>query len=291
MNKLTIAIITSALLLSACGGNQQINFGSDGVSGYICDSNGIACVSGNSHNSNNSNNSNQQKNQANSAKNYVEEISGQVIIETGTVAKRNTQAIKTISNQLNTVIFNHNSATYTITKPAKEDENFATTDMFLSSPLDDDASLFGKNLSYSRYGIAQLTHQDDFNQKVVFSQGYLTSVENMPTSGIINYKGAAAMWKYNQDAYLPFIGKAELTADFDAKKVRGNISNLTSEFQNKTADDIKLEGNISANKVAGSSTEGTRLDAAFYGPNAAELSGSFVNDGEDFKGSFGAKKQ
>ena len=163
--------------------------------------------------------------------------------------------------------------------------------MFLSRPFNADASVFGKNLSYSRFGIAYLTSQDDFNPAIIFTQGYLTSIENMPTSGTINYKGAATMWKYNPEVYLPYVGEAELYADFDAKKVTGNIRNLISESHDKTALDIQLEGDISANKVSGSTRQGTRLDAAFYGPNAAELSGTFVNDREDFKGSFGAKRE
>lgn len=136
------------------------------------------------------------------------------------------------------------------------------------------------NMSYARYGMIE----DDYAEhSLAFYQGYQTPIKQIPTTGIAVYQGHSLYGcikcgdKWQQ-------GDASLTANFDTKSLSGSIKGVGVDGRVGA-----ILATISGNTFKGD-FDGTTTTGAFFGPQAEELSGVFVNEKRGTIGSFGASK-
>lgn len=207
---------------------------------------------------------------------------------------------------LNSFKITSGKTTYVIELPKKGDREFEQHGNFVANVLDmgnghEVSNFWGTNLSYARYGLvyADTDHIKDPNAKYsefygMFHQGYLTDPAGVPTAGIVNYTGEAIVWNGQPNVDTTGVSKnATFTANFSTKQFTGNIKNIVdidTDNKVKIPDVLNLSGKITGNRISGTNADGTVLDAAFYGPNAKEVAGSFVNKNKVFEGAFGAKR-
>ncbi|WP_066803895.1 Slam-dependent surface lipoprotein [Moraxella oblonga] len=135
----------------------------------------------------------------------------------------------------------------------------------------------GTHLQHAKYGY----YNNKKDNEYLFYQGEKTPVANLP-KGVVNYTGRSIYLceTCNEDIIQ---GTSKFTADFGKKTLTGSISNAK-------ASNIALNATISGNTFAGKNN-GTQVDGAFFGNNAQELSGYFINEDKAFAGAFGASKQ
>ena len=143
-------------------------------------------------------------------------------------------------------------------------------------------------LSYTRFGL-QMDDTDSLQYRA-FAIGSLTPVADVPTSGTARYAGSSV---FSSSAISYTTQPANFDVDFGAKTVHGRIHsglgmpNAVMEF---------------GGTINGASFSGTKdalnMQGNFYGPNAAEMGGTFKGvyaiPGGDLlhvNGSFGAKRQ
>lgn len=143
-------------------------------------------------------------------------------------------------------------------------------------------------LSYTRFGL-QMDNTDSLQYRA-FAIGSLTPVADVPTSGTARYAGSSV---FSSSSISYTTQPANFDVDFGAKTVHGRIHsglgmpNAVMEF---------------GGTINGSSFSGTKdtlhMQGNFYGPNAAEMGGTFKGvyaiPGGDLlhvNGSFGAKRQ
>ena len=144
----------------------------------------------------------------------------------------------------------------------------------------------GTNLSYSRFGMITLREKGiDY----LFAQG--TETKNMPTTGIAKYQGRAVYGNRELDkdagkeSYNMMPANSSFDVDFGKKTVTGTISNAEKKFA-----DISLSAKIDGNRFEGVKDNYT-TKGGFYGPDAAEMAGTFVSKDYKSGGAFGATKQ
>ncbi|EGC17712.1 Transferrin-binding protein 2 precursor [Kingella denitrificans] len=143
-------------------------------------------------------------------------------------------------------------------------------------------------LSYTRFGL-QMDNTDSLQYRA-FAIGSLTPIADVPTSGTARYAGSSV---FSSSAISYTTQPANFDVDFGAKTVHGRIHsglgmpNAVMEF---------------GGTINGASFSGTKdalnMQGNFYGPNAAEMGGTFKGvyaiPGGDLlhvNGSFGAKRQ
>ena len=249
---------------------------------------------------------------------YADTVSGHVIVEHSKWIDSQTgwkiydyqvsdlAAADSSKKDLNSFKITSGKTTYVIQIPKQGDNEFVQHNSFVSNLIEvsDNVEIFnswGTNLSYARYGFVypDTDPQQDPNAKYdefygMFHQGYLTDPAGMPTAGIVNYTGEAIVWNGQPNVDTTGVSKnATFSANFTTKQFTGNIKNIVDISESdkvKMPDVLNLSGKIVGNKVSGTNAEGTVLDAAFYGPNAKEVAGSFVNKDKVFEGAFGAKR-
>ena len=134
------------------------------------------------------------------------------------------------------------------------------------------------------------------NTTYVFTQGTLTLPKNMPTSGQALYTGLSSYHVTNATLNEQ-INAAEtpqkwelhgvmLTADFDQKTLVGDI--LTTDASGKGISSAEINAKISGNTFSGEKN-GTKNQGAFFGQNANEIGGIYINENKGFAGAFVAK--
>ena len=145
-----------------------------------------------------------------------------------------------------------------------------------------------RRLSYTRFGL-QMDNTDSLQYRA-FAIGSLTPIADVPTSGTARYAGSSV---FSSSASSYHTEPANFDVDFGAKTVHGRIHsglgmpNAVMEF---------------GGTINGASFSGTKdalnMQGNFYGPNAAEMGGTFKGvyaiPGGDLlhvNGSFGAKRQ
>ena len=132
----------------------------------------------------------------------------------------------------------------------------------------------------------------------VYIQGELTPTDNIPKSGTARYLGLSS-YHVNNDTLLegaldPVEGApprfgivgVDMTANFEDKTVKGRLLH-TAALNNVQAE---LEGTISGNQFSGTKND-TKLQGAFFGENANEMGGVYINQREGFSGAFSARHQ
>ncbi|WP_296206075.1 transferrin-binding protein-like solute binding protein, partial [Psychrobacter sp. UBA3962] len=110
--------------------------------------------------------------------------------------------------------------------------------------------------------------------------GHATKAENMPTEGTVGYEGDATYRKLGIGNDIEF-GSSVFTADFVAKKVKGDL-----EFAK--AGKIGLTADIEGNNFSGTADAngGYATEGGFYGGDAQYLGG--VYEGNGAQGTYGA---
>ncbi|MDG6882051.1 Transferrin binding protein-like solute binding protein [Phocoenobacter uteri] len=151
----------------------------------------------------------------------------------------------------------------------------------------------GKAYKYMRFGIHDVYNynpekfdEESYNKSQrevgVFVQGYAT--ENMPSSGIVTYKGDA----YGGSEALTK-GESRIDVDFGHKTLVGTLSDWQDyEFleENDKTQTITFGASIKGNQFDGKNVKG-----AFFGHNAAEIGGIYYDKEKGECAVFGAKKQ
>lgn len=163
-------------------------------------------------------------------------------------------------------------------------------DPWSGEPLDDDpynlrkdgqSILSNSNFKSSAFG----TYYDSLTgNRYFFAQGLPTAVAQIPTAGQVEYKGGAV---YKKDGEQNYSERSEMTAtaDFDKKVIDINIAGKTNALPG-----MNFGGKITGNSFAGDAN-GIKTQGGFFGENAQEMTGLFVNEADQARGSFGGIKQ
>ncbi|MGM8872588.1 transferrin-binding protein-like solute binding protein, partial [Psychrobacter sp. 2Y5] len=111
--------------------------------------------------------------------------------------------------------------------------------------------------------------------------GNATQAANMPNEGKINYSGDATYRQLGLNNDIEF-GKSAFTADFVAKRLKGNLA-----FDK--AGKIGLTAAINGNQFSGNASDnaGYNTEGGFFGGDAQYLGG--VYEGNGAQGTYGAK--
>ena len=134
----------------------------------------------------------------------------------------------------------------------------------------------------------------------VYIQGELTPTDNIPKSGTARYLGMSSYHVDNRTLREGSIDidvavdkpprfnvmGVDMTANFEDKTVKGRLLH-TAALNNVQAE---LEGTISGNQFSGTKND-TKLQGAFFGENANEMGGVYINEKEGFSGAFSARRQ
>lgn len=140
----------------------------------------------------------------------------------------------------------------------------------------------GTHLSHAKYGF----YEDSVTKnEYYFYQGSLTPISNMPTIGIVKYNGYA-LHGCDRCSYENNIWTSSFDVDFGKKSLTGVIKNTYGDHM------VSLQANISGNTFSGTdSRTAIKVDGAFFGDNAQELSGTYTNGTGTQRtiGIFGAK--
>ena len=132
-------------------------------------------------------------------------------------------------------------------------------------------------------------------ERDIFYFGDETPESSIPKSGIVTYKGNASRYD-NVTAQVKNIGETELIADFENKKIKGElkIDGLRRNISLKEAD---IQGNgFKGEAVAGENhilmTRKGEYEGKFYGPRAEEVAGkaTFSEELKDLNTSFSAEQ-
>ena len=134
----------------------------------------------------------------------------------------------------------------------------------------------------------------------VYIQGELTPTDNIPKSGTARYLGLSS-YHVNNDTLRegaldhlygapPRFGivGVDMTANFEDKTVAGHLVHTSAAKNNNVL--AELEGTISGNQFSGTKND-TKLQGAFFGENANEMGGVYINQREGFSGAFSARHQ
>ena len=117
-----------------------------------------------------------------------------------------------------------------------------------------------------------------------FAQGLPTAVAQIPTAGRVEYKGGAVYKKDGEQNYSE-LSEMTATADFGKKVIDINIAGKTNALPG-----MNFGGKISGNSFAGNAN-GIKTQGGFFGENAQEMTGLFINEADQARGAFGGIKQ
>lgn len=139
--------------------------------------------------------------------------------------------------------------------------------------LTSSTGVLGNNLSNAKYGFVQ-------KDSSVFFIGKPT--EEMPKTGTAEYTGRAVLYAPSKKMY-DNSWTSRFSVDFGEKSLVGTLISGTGTTG------VQLSADIDGNKFKGSQ-DGNYTEGAFFGANAAELSGVFSSERNNFIGVYGAKK-
>ena len=134
----------------------------------------------------------------------------------------------------------------------------------------------------------------------VYIQGELTPTDNIPKTGKVRYLGISSYHVNNdilREGALDHVYGApprfgivgvDMTANFEDKTVAGHLVHASAAKNDNVL--AELEGTISGNQFSGTKND-TKLQGAFFGENANEMGGVYINQREGFSGAFSARHQ
>ena len=136
-----------------------------------------------------------------------------------------------------------------------------------------------------------LITEDGLNNYYLVSYG-INPTTNMPTSGSATYVGQGVHGYADSGSAIDTyrLSNAKFNVNFADKSFEGSITPDDGKaFGN--INEVKLSAKIDGNQFNGKTAEGTEAVGRFYGNNASELAGSYVNEKASYIGVFGAQKQ
>ena len=134
----------------------------------------------------------------------------------------------------------------------------------------------------------------------VYIQGELTPTDNIPKTGKVRYLGISSYHVNNdtlREGALDHVYGApprfgivgvDMTANFEDKTVAGHLVHASAAKNDNVL--AELEGTISGNQFSGTKND-TKLQGAFFGENANEMGGVYINEKEGFSGAFSARHE
>lgn len=141
----------------------------------------------------------------------------------------------------------------------------------------------GGNNQNIRWG---LVTDETLNSRYLLAYGVNPTI-NMPSSGTASYIGGGVhAYSANGggiDAWTPT--EANFRANFADKSLSGELKPTNNTKS------IEISAKIDGNKFSGTASTGTQTAGGFYGNNASELAGSYINTNEGYVGVYGAQKQ
>ena len=133
-------------------------------------------------------------------------------------------------------------------------------------------------------------------ERDIFYFGDETPESSIPKSGIVTYKGNASRYD-NVTAQVKNIGETELIADFENKKIKGELKIDGLFRRNISLKEADIQGNgFKGEAVAGENhilmTRKGEYEGKFYGPRAEEVAGKaiFSEELKDLNTSFSAEQ-
>ena len=141
--------------------------------------------------------------------------------------------------------------------------------------------LSNNNLKSSAFGtyVDKLTGNQYF-----YAQGEPTLTTQIPTTGTVEYQGGA-VYKKDGDKNYSELSEMKATADFANKVIDISISQ-----KNDFVPGMNFGGKITGNSFAGE-VNGIKTQGGFFGENAQEMTGLFINEADQARGAFGGIKQ
>ena len=143
------------------------------------------------------------------------------------------------------------------------------------------AILSNSNFKSSAFGVYYYALTGN---RYFFAQGLPTAVTQIPTAGQVEYKGGAVYKKDGAENYSE-LSEMTATADFDKKVIDINIAGKTNALPG-----MNFGGKITGNSFAGNAN-GIKTQGGFFGENAQEMTGLFINEADQARGAFGGIKQ
>ena len=146
----------------------------------------------------------------------------------------------------------------------------------------------GSSYKNVRWG---LITEDGLNNYYLVSYG-INPTGDMPTSGSATYVGQGVHGYASNEAAIDTyrLSNAKFNVNFADKSFEGSITPDNGKaFGN--INEVKISAKIDGNQFNGKTNEGTEAVGRFYGNNASELTGSYVNEKASYLGVFGAQKQ
>ncbi|MBP3194572.1 MAG: transferrin-binding protein-like solute binding protein [Cardiobacteriaceae bacterium] len=173
--------------------------------------------------------------------------------------------------------------------------------LLLFGPTDGD-----RGASYARYALVEVgvetTDAKGYSGQLLY---FGKDTETMPTSGKVTYLGkaiasnpeAAVQVRNNSIATNTtavvehYFGDSKFEADFDSKKLTGTLDNWKTSSDMPAMKAVNIEADIRANTFQGTANSTGYAEGKFYGPDAANIAGSFDDKDQKLFGVFGANKQ
>lgn len=139
--------------------------------------------------------------------------------------------------------------------------------------------LSNSNFQASAFG----TYFDNLSgNQYFFAQGLPTAIAQIPATGLVEYKGGAA---YQKDGSNSERSEMKATADFANKVIDINITEKANAVPG-----MNFGGKITGNSFAGE-VNGIKTQGGFFGENAKEMTGLFINEADQSRGAFGGIKE
>ncbi|VEI29260.1 Uncharacterized protein conserved in bacteria with the myosin-like domain [Haemophilus parainfluenzae] len=139
--------------------------------------------------------------------------------------------------------------------------------------------LSNSNFQASAFG----TYFDNLSgNQYFFAQGLPTAIAQIPTTGLVEYKGGIA---YQKDGSNSERSEMKATADFANKVIDINITEKANAVPG-----MNFGGKITGNSFSGE-VNGIKTQGGFFGENAKEMTGLFINEADQSRGAFGGIKE
>ena len=141
--------------------------------------------------------------------------------------------------------------------------------------------LSNSNFKASAFG----TYFDNLNgNQYFFAQGNPTTLAQIPTAGKVEYNGGA-VYKKDGDKFFSEMSEMTATADFANKVIDINIKEDPNAVPG-----MNFGGKITGNSFAGE-VNGIKTQGGFFGKDAQEMTGLFINEADQSRGAFGGIKE
>ena len=146
-----------------------------------------------------------------------------------------------------------------------------------------DRDSFLSNSDFKSSAFGSYTYSETGNQ-YFYAQGNPTALAQIPTIGRVEYDGGAVYKKDGERSYSQITGMTA-TADFANKVIDINIKEKPNFVPG-----MNFGGKITGNSFAGE-VNGIKTQGGFFGENAQEMTGLFINEADQARGAFGGIKK